>query len=207
MYLVVLKKYFLKINELNLHFKWLKCCTNASSLSPGNNQIHSLEDNGKVPLAAILKEKVYVSTTYINYIQNICVSSINAGMSASLLYMPPNVYNLIRPNTRIGLLIVQPGCNGFLREIFLPYPGSYLICVSEKAKPHGVLSVGNYSQKAITLPPESNGILHWVSSLIWPGYPQIFVFCSYQLQSDTLNSSLWKFILFLSSIYLFSAIG
>lgn len=42
----------------------------------------------KAPPAAVLKEKAYVSTIYIKYTQNICVSSISAGMSASLFYTP-----------------------------------------------------------------------------------------------------------------------
>ena len=42
----------------------------------------------KAPPAAVLKEKAYVSTIYIKYTQNVYVSSINAGMAASLFYTP-----------------------------------------------------------------------------------------------------------------------
>ena len=52
-------------------------------------QVNPLEDCGKVPPAAILKEKVYVSTAYINGTQNLCVSSINVVIvSISILYPP-----------------------------------------------------------------------------------------------------------------------
>ena len=85
-------------------------------------KVNPLEDSEKAPLTAVLKEKVYVSTIYISSMQNICVSSINADMSASLVYAPaPNVYSLIRPKMGDGLLIARPGSNGFLREIFLPH--------------------------------------------------------------------------------------
>ena len=91
-------------------------------------QVNLLEDCGKVPPAAILKEKVYVSTAYINCAQNFCISSINVGMSASLFYTPPpNVYSLIRPKTGNGLLIAQPGHNVFLRETFLSHLGDHKI--------------------------------------------------------------------------------
>lgn len=61
----------------------------ASTFSPISAERLSVGRSGKAPPAAVLKEKVYVSTTYTNSAQNIGVSSINAGMSASLCHTPP----------------------------------------------------------------------------------------------------------------------
>ena len=46
-------------------------------------------------------------------------------LSASLFYIPQNVYSLIRPKTGNGLLIAQPGHDVFLRETFLSHLGDH----------------------------------------------------------------------------------
>ena len=119
-------------------------------------QVNPLEDCGKVPPAALLREKVYVSTAYIICAQNLCVSSINVGMSASLFYTRRNVYSLIRPKKGNGSLIAQPGHNVFLRETFLSHLGDHKIW-QWKANTYGLPFTGNYSQK-VTTTPESSGI-------------------------------------------------
>lgn len=133
-------------------------------------QVNPPEDCGKVPLAAVLKEKVYVSTTYISWAQNFCVSSINAVMSASLFYTPQNVYSLIRPKTGNGLLRAQPGCNGFLRRHSHPAWGT-IEYVSKKPNPHDLPFTGNYSQKGKTLPLNPVEYLWWVG-IICPHTPR-----------------------------------
>lgn len=113
-------------------------------------------------LQQLLSRRRCVSTTDINYTQNVCVSSVNAGVSASLFYTPRNAYSLIRPKTGNGLLIAHPAHNGFLRETFLSRLGTHLIRVSNLSwlalymKP---VSESNH------FTPESRGMFWWVGTI------------------------------------------
>lgn len=122
-------------------------------------QANPLGDGGEESPAAVLKEKVYVSTIHISYTQNMCVSTVSATSRHSILQTPPpNVYSLIRSKPRNGVLLAQPGSKGFLRETFLLQAGEPSNICQQKANPSQLVPYRKLFSESNNFTPESSGI-------------------------------------------------